>query len=67
MPTLYDYQQSLHVSVCDYSFYSLPFALIRGADAINLVALEVAFPKVVYELRHRHDAPKGILLGEASE
>lgn len=45
-------------------FYSLIHAAMREADTDNFEALKREFPRTFADLKHRRDAPGGILPGE---
>lgn len=59
--SLHEYIVSRELSETDPPFYALIMAAVRQADTLNLERLEIAFPRVVAEVRARYNAPGGRL------
>lgn len=62
--SLFDYQASKQIAAVDAPFAALIMAAYRKADTGNGALLEQAFPDICRELRHRYNAPGGLLKGE---
>lgn len=59
--SLYDYRESIKISMHDYGFYPLIMAAMRKADSNNIEKLKSVFPDVWTELVARSSAPGGLL------
>ena len=55
--SLYDLQQSIKISLDEYSFESLIMAAVRASDKIDKLKLTTAFPDLVNEYDKRKTAP----------
>jgi hypothetical protein len=62
--SLYDYRESLKISVDDPGFAAFIMAAMRKADDINLERLKTAWPEIWKELFARYYADGGILPGD---